>query len=235
MKKTIFLSILGLVPMVASAATTPWWERPTICRLNTTDCYSNLSSAGFESGMWDTNGKCWGMKLICPEALTSSNERYPVPMPKDVIAKGTGINKDFDLDVLNNDCFGARKTADNGTKAYVDGKLVNVWCNGILMNPDENLANGEITYSVQPTCEDLAFDGYVAVLDKRCYGKFYDPSKYFIECTGSAMLPSKIVEVNDADYMGPTGAMNPKDKDEATALFNKMYNNSKTQHAKYFK
>lgn len=233
MKKMLLTSLVTLFPALAGAASIPWWQQPTICKLDTTNCYSNMYGAGYETGMWDSGSSCWGLKLICPEALISTSERYPVPMEKADISKGKNINKDFDTNKLNNDCFGARKTNNDGTKVYVNGELVNVWCNGILMDVDENLSNGEITYGPQPTCEELAIDGYIGILNKRCYGKYYDPSNYFIECTSKELLPSRIIKLNGADYMAPSGSY-PKDKSEATDLFNKMYENSKKQYDKYF-
>ena len=60
-----------------AATTTPWWQQPTICRMNPTDCYVGMG-AGYDNGMWDAGGNCWGMKLICPEATVATNAA-PVP------------------------------------------------------------------------------------------------------------------------------------------------------------
>lgn len=235
MRNIIFTSLLSLIPTLTCAADIPFWQRPTVCKLDTTTCYSSIYGTGYESGMWDTTAKCWGLKLICPEALTI-DERYPVPMEKNDIAKGKNISSDFDTSILNNDCFGARRTDSNGTKAYLDGKLVNVWCVGVLpQTPDDEVANGEIiSADKQPSCKELATYGYAAVLDKNCYGKYYDVSKYLIECNDNGdLLPKRIIILNGAmDY--PSRGDYPIDKQEATSLFNKMYEVSQAQHEKYF-
>ena len=62
-------------------------------------------------------------KLICPDALNPAGD-YPVTIGRNEIKSGTGINSDFDTDVLNGDCFGVRKTKDNGAMAMVNGKLL---------------------------------------------------------------------------------------------------------------
>ncbi|MBO5662335.1 MAG: hypothetical protein J6S12_00535, partial [Alphaproteobacteria bacterium] len=92
MKKFFLLSIL-FTTLGANAAT-PWWLQPTVCRLNPTDCYSAMG-AGFESEMWDASANCWGLKLICPQALTKYSTT-PVAMGRNDIKKGTGINPDYD-------------------------------------------------------------------------------------------------------------------------------------------
>lgn len=234
MKKTLTISCLALFATIsAHGAATPWWLQPTVCRLDPTDCYSAMG-AGFESEMWDATSNCWGLKLICPDALTKASDE-PVAMGRAEISRGNGIKSDFDTSLLSTsgDCFGRRKTAQGGATASVNGKYVNVWCNGILDNPDETLSNGEITYGTQPTCQELAANGYIGVENGRCYGKYYDTNKYYIEC-GSGSLPTRLIVLNNADY---TASMNgaPVDETAAERLFNTMYSVSKTQKAKYFK
>ena len=231
MRKKFAISLTALTVSVTANASIPWWEQPTICRLDPTNCYSSMGT-GYDKEIWDTNSECWGMKLICPEAL-KSNEYQPVPMGKTEIAKGTEIKKDFNIDILNGDCFGVRKTTSNGTMASVDGKYVKVWCNGVLENPDEFLDNGEITYGIQPTCSDLAEYGYVGIVNNRCYGKYYDTSEYYIECNGTDLLPNRIILLNGADYMIPTSSA-PIDKSSAEKLFDQMESVSKSQREKYF-
>ena len=187
MKKIFAVSILCLNVAAATAAT-PWWEQPTVCKLDPTDCYATES--------------------------------------------GTNINKDFDTNILNGDCFGVRKTIDNGAMASVNGEYVRVWCNGILDNPDEYLPNGEITYGAQPTCNELAEYGYVATIDNKCYGKYYDMSKYYIECNGNDILPSRIIITNNADYTMASNA--PDDESAADKLFDKMQSVSESQREIYF-
>lgn len=237
MKKIFIASLISINAAVTAHAAIPWWQQPTICRLDPTNCYPSMGS-GFDTELWDADSNCWGMKLICPDAVTSgtlssySSDAYP--MGKQEIASGDRINRDFDTNVLNGDCFGARKTMANGSMASVNGKFVNVWCNGILDNPDEILPSGEITFGAQPTCNALSQNGYVASLNGRCYGKYYDMAEYFIECDGTSLLPSRLIILNGADYnSGITGA--PSDKNAADVIFDKMYSTSKAQHAKYYK
>lgn len=238
MKKIFLFSVLSVFGIgSAFAATTPWWLQPTVCRINPTNCYKNMTAGYFieigNSESWDKTSNCWGLKLICPDALTAGGNDA-VPMERATIAKGTGIKPDFDINELGatGDCFGARKTAEGGAIASVNGKYVNVWCAGILNNPDEILENGEISYGTQPTCSELAASGYAAVENGRCYGKYYDISKYYIEC-GSALLPTRIVVLNGADYNAPMGNA-PTTMAAAEAIFDSMYSTSQTQKAKYF-
>ena len=232
MKKTLAFSIYCLIfSPAAFAATLPWWEQPTVCKLDPTDCYASMG-AGYDSELWDQSTGCWGMKMICPEALTNG-EYVPVAMGREDISKGTNINKDFDTNVLNGDCFGVRKTKENGTMASVNGEYVRVWCNGILNNPDDFLENGEITYSAQPTCTELAENGYVAAENGKCYGKYYDLAKYYIECNGSSVTPSRIIILNGADYMSGSGNV-PSDASAASKIFDAMESVSKSQRAIYF-
>lgn len=232
MKKILYVSLLSIITLTTNAATTPWWQQPTICRLDPTNCYPAMG-AGFDSGMWDATANCWGLKLICPHAMKTQHNA-PVPVGRGDIASGRNINADFDVSLLNGDCFGVRKTTANGTKASVNGTYVNVWCNGILDNPDEQVASGEITFGTQPSCARLAADGYVAVVNNRCYGKHFNDSEYFIECTGSDILPSRLIVLNGADYRAG-GANVPADESAADAIFDQMYQTSQTQYKKYFK
>lgn len=232
MKKILYVSLLSIITLTTNAATTPWWQQPTICRLDPTNCYPAMG-AGFDSGMWDATANCWGLKLVCPHAMKTQHND-PVPVGRGDIASGRNINADFDVSLLNGDCFGVRKTTANGTKASVNGTYVNVWCNGILDNPDEQVASGEITFGTQPSCARLAADGYVAVVNNRCYGKHFNDSEYFIECTGSDILPSRLIVLNGADY-NTGGANVPADESAADAIFDQMYQTSQIQYKKYFK
>lgn len=233
MKKTLLISaICSSLCITAMGASIPWWEQPTVCKLDPTDCYPSMG-AGYDSELWDSDTECWGMKLICPEALVNG-DYTPVAMSRNAISKGTNINKDFDTNVLNGDCFGVRKTSGNGAMASVNGEYVRVWCNGILDNVDEYLENGEITYGTQPTCEDLAKYGYVATVNDKCYGKYYDMSKYYIECNGSDILPERIIVLNGADYTA-SSANAPTDESTASKLFDSMESISASQRKIYFK
>ncbi len=232
MKKIITTSIicLSLFP-AAFGASIPWWEQPTVCKLDPTDCYATMG-AGYDSELWDSGTGCWGMKMICPEALLT-DEYVPVAMGREEISKGTNINKDFDTNVLNGDCFGVRKTTGNGAMASVNGEYVRVWCNGILDNVDEYLENGEITYGAQPTCDKLSEYGYVATVNGKCYGKYYDPSKYYIECSGSDITPSRIIVLNGADYTNSSSNA-PADESAASKIFDSMESISEAQRKVYF-
>ena len=223
--KKIFLNSLFFAMMTGTLfAATPWWEQPTVCRLNPANCYPNMTT-GYDSGMWDANAHCRGLKLICGEALINSNEITPVG--KTEIAGGRVISSDYDVDVLNGDCFGVRKTSSDGSMVSVNGRFVQVWCNGILDNVDEIIETGEITYGTQPTCQTLATDGYVATQNGKCYGKHYDESRYYIECNGET--PTLIV-LNGADYDETGTNSYPKTQSEADTLFNTMYANVHANH-----
>ena len=183
--------------------------------------------------IWDATAKCWGLKIICPEALNDPTST-PRAMGRADIADKKKINQDFNTELLstNGDCFGRRKTSSDGTIASVNGNDVYVWCPGILTSPDEFMTNGEITYGAQPTCEQLASDGYVAVANGRCYGKYFDEYKYFIEC-GSAIQPTRLIVLNGAAHNAATTNA-PRDTETAKRLFDKMYDVSKEQNKKYF-
>jgi len=233
MKKLFLLSLLGVATTggAFAASSIPWWQQPTICRISTTNCYVSMG-AGYDRELWDASASCRGMKLICPQALTAGGDE-PVPMGKTALAKGTGIKADFDVTALADGCFGARKTAANGTQASVNGRYVHVWCRGILDNPDEIVATGEITLGAQPTCASLAENGYAAVVNGRCYGKYYNPNEYYIECD-SELLPNRLIVLNGADYTAGASANTPSTMDAANDRFKSMYNVSKTHHDKYF-
>lgn len=224
MKKVFLFSLLFITTSVI--AVTPWWEQTTICRLNPTNCYVTMGM-GYEPSMWDADANCWGVKVICGDALTNTNN--PTPVGRSAIAHGTNINPDYDTNVLNGDCFGVRKISTDGSMASVNGQMVRVWCSGILDNVDEIIENGEITYGTQPICRELADNGYVAISNGKCYGKYYDTTRYHIQCAGE--VPTLIV-LNGADYIqdydfSAPGAY-PKTQTDADALFNRMY---ETVHA----
>lgn len=216
--KKAFLFSLCFISANAFAAI-PWWEQPTICRLNPSTCYTAMG-AGYETEMWDANANCWGVKLICGDALTNTNRTTAVG--KTEIAHGTNINPDYDTSILDGDCFGVRKTSTDGSMASVNGTMVRVWCNGILPHVDETIENGEITYGTQPNCESLAPNGYVAIANGNCYGKYYDTSRYYIQCNGE--IPTLIV-LNGAEYDTSGRATYPLTQSDADAIFNRMYAN----------
>ncbi|MDR1361113.1 MAG: hypothetical protein LBJ18_02270 [Rickettsiales bacterium] len=223
----------------------PWWEQPTICKPNTANCYPSMG-AGYDVGMWDATGNCWGLKMVCAGATTGRMSSEPIAMGKADITAGLGINSDFDTNILNGDCFGTRKTTANGTRAAsskytgtgASAGYVNVWCNGILDNPDEQLANGEISLNTQPTCKDLAQNGFVGVLNGKCYGKYFDPAGYYIECSGSNELPDRLVVLNGAtDTSVGAGAQvfnYPTTASAAQSLFDQMQSISTAKRSDHF-
>jgi len=237
MKKIFALCALlfALCAAGGARAATSWWLQPTICKPNPATCYASMG-IGFESGMWDATGNCWGLKIVCGEALTPV-KTSPVEMGKTTIAAGTGINADFDTSMLNGDCFGARKTQANGSMASVNGTFVKVWCNGILDNPSETLATGEIQFGTQPNCKDLAKNGFIAVLNQKCYGKYFAEGDYYIECAGTNELPTRIVRLNGASQVVGTtaGSYNyPQDLASAKTIFDTMQSVSAAKRAENF-
>lgn len=225
------LFFLGALSSTAFGAV-QWWDMDTVCQIDNTPCYTGLS-AGIDSSLetgWDVSGSCRGKKYICADALTNSDES--VAMERADIARGTGINSDFDTTIFvsGENCYGARKTRDSGRSALVNGRYAHVWCNGVLSNPTEQLPNGEITTGAEPTCRQLAADGYAAVLNGKCYGKYYNMDKYIIECDGET--PSLVV-LNGANYS--SGGHSSVTTSSVNTLFNTMMTSAASQRAKYFK
>jgi hypothetical protein len=233
MKKNMIFTILSIVCLTATADTVDWWNQPTVCKINNTKCYNNITmNAGFDPGIWDATASCRGMKYICPNALIQQ-EQNPKLISKNDIAKQT--NTDYDINTLGEtgDCFGKRKTNKTGTQIMVNGDYVNLYCHGILDNADEELANGEIVYKNQPTCETLKEKGYIAVENGKCIGKYIDESKYYIDC-GTDLLPKRLVLLNGAEITTKNTGNITTQKD-ADNVFNTMYSASKKQKTQYFK
>lgn len=230
MKKIIPLFIFGIISGAAFGAT-DWWNRDTICTIDETRCY-NAQTPGidfsFETG-WDVSGGCRGKKYICPNALTAGGYD-PVAMERAAIANGTGIIADFDTSVYvaNNNCYGARKSKNGGAMVSVNGEYVRVWCNGILSNPTEELQYGEITNGAQPTCTALAADNFAAVLNGKCYGKYYNPDNYAIDCNGEVPV---LILLNGANY-NPTGR--GITQSDANSTFGSMVTTSAGQRGIHF-
>ena len=239
MIKNFLFSFVSLLLIGAADAATPWWEQDTICQRSKSDCYANMGIGylydTMDSTSWDITSYCWGKKYICAEALKNSTANEPVPMGRAEIADTNRINADFDVTVLNGDCFGVRKTSSGGAMASVSGHFVKVWCNGILENPDEEqLPNGEITSGNQPTCSDLKKNGYVGIQNGKCYGKYYNPSEYYIQCDNDDTKLPVLVVLNGVDAENVI-TTNIETRSEADNLFRTMYRNSQTQHKIYFK
>lgn len=244
MKKILLISTISLMTSSMAGAATPWWEQPTICKINPTQCYSNMTMGYFiETGnteTWDATGNCWGLKVICPNALTNGATEA-TPMTRAEIAQRKNISSDFDIDTLSkfDACFGVRKSNSDGSRVSVNGEYVNVWCNNVLSGSGQNIEdteNGQVIISgTQPTCKSLANDGYIAVVDDRnsCYGKYYDTSEYFMNCTTN-LLPDRLIVLNGADYTESANAvtMTPELADQT---FEEMYAVSQSQRKKYIK
>lgn len=228
MKKLFLISTISLIA-TNTAHAIPWWEQETVCRISPTDCYMAMG-AGFDAEMWDASSNCWGMKIICGDALNPRSTSNKT-IDRASILRGTGISSDFDINLMSqyDDCFGRRKTIDNDTMASVNNKYVKVWCPGILSNPSEELDNGEITFGTEPSCSTLARNGIVGILNNKCYGKYYDTNKYYIDC-GDAPLPRLIV-LNGADYTSASNGIT--DKKAANEKFNLMAENAASMRKKH--
>ncbi len=231
MKKLYLTSLLPLLAALPASGETPWWQQNTVCRLDPTTCYTGMGT-GYDKGLWDADSKCRGMKIICGDALEPASDTNTTVSRNDIRA-GDGINSDFDITLLNGDCFGRRKTQSGGTQASVDGKYVNVWCSGVLNNINTreeitSVTNGEIIAGTQPKCSDLAESGYIGVLNNNCYGKQYDLDDYYIDCSGNSLLPKQIIVLNGANY-DENATVAPMDMNTAKAKFETMYSVSQAQ------
>lgn len=213
----------------------------TICKLIPTTCYNDMG-VGYlydttDPNSWDITSGCWGKKVVCVDALTNEyisnhNTNNPVALGRKEIANA--IKNDFDTSILDGDCFGARRVKDGGAMASVNGNYVNVWCAGILddvnITVDETFENGDITLGAQPTCDSLAQNGYINIRNGKCYGKYYNPNEYYIQCDGAN--PTLII-LNGANVDNNTTS-NINTMPQANTLFNTMYQNARTQHQIYF-
>lgn len=236
MNKTFLFSIISLLLFGGANA--------TVCRLIPTKCYTTMGAGYFydtsDPESWDITSNCWGKKYICVDALSdtyvnSHNVTDRAALGRKEIADSSRINSDFDLAVLNGDCFGARLVKDGGAAVKVDGNYVNVWCSGILddlhFTIKDSFDNGDTTSGAQPTCSQLSTYGYVNIQNGKCYGKQYNLDEYRVQCNGDN--PTLIV-LNGAD---PDSASNTtiKTKPQATAQFNVMFDSAKKLHKDYFK
>jgi len=246
MKNLIAFAICQMFVITGAAAIVNWWERPTICQLSETSCYPEIQSpfVGLDVDEWDGAANCKGKKLICPNAiLPYDSASVALPFSRAELADNSLINPDFDITVLGfvGDCFGTRRTRNNGSSARVMNNWVNVWCSGILNNADEELPSGEIVLkqSDQPSCASLAEDGYIGIIrelpksGKQCFGMFGFPtSDFFLECRGNNLLPGRIVVLNGADDYRtssnpyPQASIYPITEEIAAARFSKMIENS---------
>lgn len=224
MKKAFILSLI-LIPFIGTShAALNWWDQPTVCRANPARCYSQMG-IGYDTEEWDTESDCRGKKIICGAALKPVSDN-DWAMSKQDVRNMKGINPDFNIDILNGGCFGARKTISNGLQAMYNNKPIDVYCPGILENVYdydfiENVENGSIlTRAAQPKCSELSKYGYVRVKNGNCYGKHYGESEYYIDCSrGDSDI--RLIILNGADYTEPMGT-NPRTLDAANELFEQM-------------
>ncbi|MBQ0013155.1 MAG: hypothetical protein KBS86_01100 [Proteobacteria bacterium] len=222
-----------------------WWKRigPSVCRVNTQTCYSNMKTNAYCSSIgnpecWDADANCWGKKYICENALSrSSNPEVSNSLTKSQIASGKFVNSDFDVNTESNGCFGVRKTYDNGSYALVNGNKARVWCNDVPLNSNEidYVKTGKIVLDGdEPTCESLSQDGFAAIKNGSCWGKQYNNSEYYIDCKANILEPYRIIILNNAPYDDRAST----EGDMYETLKNKwqtMLKTSKSQHDKYFK
>ncbi|MBO5834062.1 MAG: hypothetical protein J6R22_03860 [Alphaproteobacteria bacterium] len=234
MKKTLTTILFSVLTISAVHADLPWWHQDTVCRLNTTKCYTTMGT-GFDTELWDSDSNCRGMKIVCGNALKQASDEN-TPVSKYDLASSNTINSDFDTNLLarDGDCFGRRKTTKNGTMAIVDGKPVKVYCSGLLDSDNiaETIETGDIAIKT-PACGNLSQNGYIAVLNDDCYGKYFDFSEYVIECS-TGELPSRMIVLNGADYSDKIDSKIPQTQDAADDIFDEMYSISKEQVKKYF-
>lgn len=238
MKRQFAILLVGCTACgTAFGAAFDWWLYESmygsICQADNTRCYAqNTPGIDFTSDdSWDTSGNCRGKKYICTDALTGGGTE-PVAMERADILRGVGISSDFDTDVYVSaeNCYGARKTSQNGAMVLMNGQYAKVWCDGILSNPtNDELANGEISAGTEPSCAELAADNYVATLNGNCYGKRYDPSKYAIDCDGNTPV---IIVLNGAQYT--QGIDNYITPFVVNARFSAMQTSASTQRSIHF-
>jgi hypothetical protein len=162
-------------------------------------------------------------------------------MSKSEISDPAKVSEDFDLTALDNgaNCFGLRRTRNNGTSAKVGSQWWNVWCDGVLDSPDEDVGGGKIMLgaSEQPTCSYLADHGRIGVLrDGKCYGSEdkYMPDENHLECDSGNLLPSRIVILNGAaprmgGRTGEPASKYPATDEAVAALFGRMVANAADQ------
>lgn len=226
-KKIISLIMFGIICSPAFGAI-DWWnfDDEFVCQVDNTPCYSGLTQGVDDE--WDVAASCRGRKYICADAF---NTNTPSAVAINMSEITNNVNSDFDVTVYvaGENCYGTRKTTDNGRMASVNGRYVKVWCNGVLVSPTETLSNGEITTGPEPTCKQLATDGFAAIANGGCYGKYYNPANYAIECDGEN--PTLIV-LNGAEY-NPNGS-NTVTASVANSRFSTMQTSAATQRAKHF-
>ena len=236
MTRTFLFSVVSLLLFGAANAATPWWKYDNICYPSPSNCYANMGNGYLydtsDSKSWDADAQCWGKKYVCANAIKSQNADERVAMERDDITNATVVNtQDFDFTKLNGDCFGVRKSKSNGAMVSVNGSYVKVWCDGAIEDVDENniVENGVFT-TAQVTCSDLA-EGYLDVLNGKCYGKRYNTSEYHIQCNDDNTANSVLIVLNGATDWDDNSSSNYITDTQATNYFTTLVNAAKDARA----
>ena len=233
--KRFIVSCLALLAFgtVLHPAAANWWEMQSICKPDNTTCYKSPMGRGFEVGFWDTGAGCWGMKLVCGEALIEP-QFDSEPKSKSDLAGNVGISTDFDTNVLFGGCFGARKITGGGSMTLINGQEVKIWCPGILESPDAvDLPNGEAQPNPQPDCEFLADREYVDILNGKCWGKKFPRPEYTIVCENGF---ARLFIMNGAQEITPIRSSSiPATQSAANAIFDDIQRAASERRSKHFR
>jgi len=186
---------------------------------------------GFEPKEWDMGAGCWGMKLICNEALTDPDGPVPEPKSKGDIATNNGISTDFDTNTLFGGCFGARKIV-NGNMTFIDGIPVKVWCPGVLNSPTVEWPNGNGAQPKPPTCEQLAANYFIDIDNGKCWGKKFPEPEYMITCEAGV---ARLFIMNGAQEISPRHSSVPATHSAANDIFDIMQRAASEKRQMHFK
>ena len=182
------------------------------------DAYKALKQKNIDQ--FDELAKCKGKKIICKDALNGGFENKV--LSKDEINDPSIVSQDFDFDVFlkNKNCFGVRKTIDNGIYALKDNKYVKVWCKNIPMGQTEDLPNGKIISDsmYQPTCENLAQKNILDIQKANCFGELLSADYSFVCDTNSSGTSPKYIIKNP----NTINSFNQITSDEVNMIFNHM-------------
>lgn len=195
---------------------------PTICKPKAlSKCY-NISdnTEGYSSKDFDELAKCRGKKIICKDAINGGLENKA--LSKYEINDPSVVSQDFDFNIFlkNKNCFGVRKTIDNGIYALKDNKYVKVWCKNIPFEQTENLPNGKIISDsmYQPTCENLAQKNILDIQKGNCFGELLSADYSFVcDTNSSGTLPKYIIKNPNT-----INSFNQITSDEVNMIFNHM-------------
>ena len=199
MKRLLALSLVfGMFAFSAHAIN--WWNRPTICQPVYDTC-APMGTPGWEMQFWDVAASCWGVKMVCGDALVGQIA-HEVPFPSNSQMQ---VQIGFDITEFDAErgCFGVRAGGTEPDTVNCPGGDVRIWCPGILGDLGFFSASrgaGEYSCLARPTCADLASVGVVAIRNNNCWGVRYVYPEFFIECVGDSELPRRIIRLNGADW-----------------------------------